>query len=127
MNAEWLVVIVWCAVYIGVVLACWRYIYFRTDSHLIPKAPEPISRTLGEQLVLEAICGASNLHAVHSGYVMAASAQRRATSPDERMFYDACLGAALRQLIDEHRALNPEPITQTTEEAPASIGNTAHH
>lgn len=158
MSPWWLIPL--GAVYLGLVLALWRHIYFRMDSHLVPRprtdapavesardtafhtgaaragditfnpAPAPQPRALsdffGEQLVFESICGARNLHSVFTAYAMADAAQRRDFTRDERMFYDACLGATLRGIIDEHRARSPEPVTHP-EATPASIVNTSHH
>lgn len=156
MSPWWLIPL--GGVYVAVVLVCWRHVYLRMGSDLVPgpqtdpnvpdvvrdtafhtgaaragditftPAPQPraLSDFFGEQLVFESICGARNLHSVFTAYAMADASQRRDCTRDERMLYDACLGATLRGIIDEHRARSPEPVTHP-EATPASIVNTSHH
>lgn len=53
------------------------------------------------------------LDAVFVAYLTADSAQRRQAPTEERMFYDACLGGALRRIVDAQRATraDSEPMT----------------
>ena len=91
----------------------------------------------GKSLIFEAICETPNLHMVFNAYVSADASQRRQCSHDERMFYDACLGTALRSVVDTFRAtrlhLNNEQRRsifhemETTTPTPTLKGNTSCH
>ena len=71
----------------------------------IPAAPpRPGADNFGEGLIFRAICETPHLYTLYCAYSSARDAQRRACPEDERMFYDAVLGATLRKIIDSQRA-----------------------
>lgn len=89
-------------------LGCWFYAH----RVLLAEVPLGIAREaphaaiharFGESLILDAVRAAPQLEGVYVAYLSADGAQRRQCSVDERMFYDACLGGALRQVVDAYR------------------------
>ena len=68
-----------------------------------PPRPRPGADNFGEGLIFRAICDTPHLYTLYSAYASARDAQQRACKEDERMFYDAVLGATLRKIIDSQR------------------------